>query len=318
MAVRDRIKTTTTSTGSPFTLSTTPPTGYFAFDRFTNSDANIPVAIVQQDGAKWQVCFCTITNSGATLTVNTVVMTHNNNTTPVTFDAGTKDVFVAPIASAVAMLRENNTFTGTNTFPNTGLKVQDTDASHVLTLASGALTADRTLTLTTGSAADRTLDISAANVTISTAGAALIDDASTNAQQATLGMFDCVKAFSNQIDVEGTTIDSTIDHIRTAGYYQAGDGGGALYKKVSGTPTSGVGTKYIESSGGQRWEYSPDTEINAKAYGLKADNSTTETTILQAVLDAANTSNVVILPQGTIISGPLTISVKDLILVRGQ
>lgn len=159
MAVLDRIKTTTTSTSSPFTLSTSAPTGYFAFDKFSNNDANIPVAIVQRDGAKWQVCYCTISSSGTTLTVNTVVTNHNNNTTPVTFDAGTHDVFVAPIASAVAMLRENNTFTGNNTFPNTGLKVLDTGADHTLTIKPNEnLAADRTLNVVVG-AADRTLTL---------------------------------------------------------------------------------------------------------------------------------------------------------------
>lgn len=73
-------------------------------------------------------------------------------------------------------------------FPNTGLKVQDTNASHNLTIAPGTdLTADRTLTITTGDAA-RTLDISAGSVTISAAGAALIDDAAASNQRTTLGL----------------------------------------------------------------------------------------------------------------------------------
>lgn len=73
-------------------------------------------------------------------------------------------------------------------FANTGLKLEDTNASHLLTVVPGSdLTADRTFTLTTGDAA-RTLDISAGNVTVSTAGAALIDDASAAAQRATLGV----------------------------------------------------------------------------------------------------------------------------------
>lgn len=47
------------------------------------------------------------------------------------------------------------------TFNNTGLKLRDTNASHNLTIAPGSdLTADRTLTITTGDA-DRTLTISA-------------------------------------------------------------------------------------------------------------------------------------------------------------
>jgi hypothetical protein len=72
--------------------------------------------------------------------------------------------------------------------PNTGLRVFDTNASHQLTIKPGSdLTAARTLTLTTGDA-DRTLDISAASVTISTFGASLIDDAAASNARTTLGL----------------------------------------------------------------------------------------------------------------------------------
>tara|TARA_R110000868_G_scaffold70726_1_gene207589 strand:+ start:751 stop:1776 length:1026 start_codon:yes stop_codon:yes gene_type:complete len=71
---------------------------------------------------------------------------------------------------------------------NTGLKIKDTNATHGLTIAPGSnITADRVLTVTTGDA-DRTLDISAGSVTVSAAGAALIDDADAAAQRTTLGL----------------------------------------------------------------------------------------------------------------------------------
>lgn len=71
---------------------------------------------------------------------------------------------------------------------NTGLKVKDTDASHGLSFVPGSnLTADRVLTITTGDAA-RTLDISAANTTVSAFGASLVDDASATVARATLGI----------------------------------------------------------------------------------------------------------------------------------
>lgn len=69
------------------------------------------------------------------------------------------------------------------------LSVRDSDGSNTLSIAVGSnLTANTILTLTTGATSNRTLDISASNVTISTAGAALIDDASATAQIATLGL----------------------------------------------------------------------------------------------------------------------------------
>ncbi len=76
----------------------------------------------------------------------------------------------------------------TLTLTNTGLHLLDTNASHDLIIAPGSnLTADRTLTITTGDAA-RTLDISAASVTVSTFGASLVDDASKLVAQGTLGI----------------------------------------------------------------------------------------------------------------------------------
>ena len=73
------------------------------------------------------------------------------------------------------------------TVPNTGLHLLDTNASHDLIVKPGSnLTADHTLTLTTGDA-DRTLDISAANVTVSSFGATLVDDADAATALATLG-----------------------------------------------------------------------------------------------------------------------------------
>ncbi len=73
------------------------------------------------------------------------------------------------------------------TLPNTGLHLLDTDASHDLIVKPGSnLSADRTLTVTTGDA-DRTLDISAGSVTISAFGASLLDDTTAADARSTLG-----------------------------------------------------------------------------------------------------------------------------------
>src|SRR5207237_4173576 len=77
----------------------------------------------------------------------------------------------------------------TATFANAdGLRILDTDGSHSLRIVPGSnLTANRSFTLTTGNV-NRTLDISAANVTITAAGAALIDDADEPTQRTKLGV----------------------------------------------------------------------------------------------------------------------------------
>lgn len=290
MAIHDRIRTTTTQTGVLTTVdvSASAPSGFKKFSatgRFAVNDANIPVVIAHQTINEWQVCFCTYSATDQ-LTVNTVLASSKSDDTAVSFTAGTKDVFVANSSKAIAALREANTFTGNNTFPNTGLKVQDTDASHVLTLASGALTANRTLTLTTGSAADRTLDISAANVTISTAGAALIDDATTLAQQQTLGAFDTVAA------VNAATIDSSVNHIRTAGYYAAQDGGAGLYRRFSTNATTPSHAVHITSNSGQYvWELVMKDMINVLAVGAKGDGTQDDTVFIQRAVDAGKFLN---------------------------
>lgn len=78
--------------------------------------------------------------------------------------------------------------TGTLTLGNAGLHLRDSDASHDLIITPGSnLSVDRVLTITTGDAA-RTLDISAASVTVSSFGASLVDDAAASNARTTLGL----------------------------------------------------------------------------------------------------------------------------------
>lgn len=83
----------------------------------------------------------------------------------------------------------NVSITGGSIVTNaSSLSIRDSDGSHIMSFAVGSnLTANRVFTLTTGDAA-RTLDISASNVTITTAGAAILDDADAAAQRTTLGL----------------------------------------------------------------------------------------------------------------------------------
>lgn len=85
-----------------------------------------------------------------------------------------------------------NAVFATVTVNNTGLHVLDTDASHDLIIIPGTnLTADRNLTISSGDA-NRALDISAADVTISSFGASLVDDAAASNARTTLQIFSAV------------------------------------------------------------------------------------------------------------------------------
>jgi hypothetical protein len=93
-----------------------------------------------------------------------------------------------------------------------GVSIRDADASNVMTIAVGSnLTANTTLTLTTGATTNRTLDISAANVTVSVAGAALIDDADAAAQRTTLGLGTIATQNANAVSITGGSVTGITD-----------------------------------------------------------------------------------------------------------
>lgn len=89
----DRVKDTTTSTATPFTVSGTAPTSYQTFSaRYTVGDNYIPVCIANSAANEWQVCYCTYSASNQ-LTVDQVIYSSNSDNA-VTFSAGAKDIFV--------------------------------------------------------------------------------------------------------------------------------------------------------------------------------------------------------------------------------
>jgi hypothetical protein len=121
----------------------------------------------------------------ATTTANRIVYSTALNTigesaANLTYDGTT-------LTSATASIG-TGTVTTDITIPNTGLHIFDTDSSHDLIVKPGSnLTADRILTVTTGDSA-RTLNISAADVTVSSFGSTLVDDADNTTARATLGL----------------------------------------------------------------------------------------------------------------------------------
>lgn len=86
---------------------------------------------------------------------------YSGDTVEVALDGGTVTMTIAAgSGGGTGNLSDGDTLTTGLTFPNTGLHILDTNATHGLILSPGSnLTADRTLTVTTGDT-DRTLTIS--------------------------------------------------------------------------------------------------------------------------------------------------------------
>ena len=105
LVINDRVRETSTTTGSgAFTLAGA-VTGYETFATGIGTNDTY-YAIHLQDGAEWEVGIGAV--SGTTLTRSSVISSSNGDAA-VVFSAGTKDVFCTMPASKVAYIDNNDT-----------------------------------------------------------------------------------------------------------------------------------------------------------------------------------------------------------------
>lgn len=90
--VRDRVKETTTTTGTGTVTLLGAATGYQSFSAIGNANDTY-YCIAGQSSSEWEVGIGTYTSAGATLS-RTTVLESSNSGNLVSFSAGTKDVFV--------------------------------------------------------------------------------------------------------------------------------------------------------------------------------------------------------------------------------
>jgi hypothetical protein len=88
----DRVKETTTTTGTGTVTLLGASTGYQSFSVIGNGNTTY-YTIAGQTGSEWEVGIGTYTSSGTTLARTTVIASSNSGSL-VNFSAGTKDVFV--------------------------------------------------------------------------------------------------------------------------------------------------------------------------------------------------------------------------------
>jgi hypothetical protein len=144
----DRVKETTTTTGTGTVTLLGASTGFQSFSAIGNTNTTY-YTIVAQTGTEWEVGIGTYTSSGTTLARTTVISSSNAGAL-VNFSAGTKDVFVTYPAEytangigggigAVQLNADTVTVSGTLLTGQNGFSVGP------LTVASGV-----TITVTSG------------------------------------------------------------------------------------------------------------------------------------------------------------------------
>lgn len=144
----DRVKETTTTTGTGTVTLLGASTGYQSFAAIGNANTTY-YTIAGQSGSEWEVGIGTYTSSGTTLSRDTVLASSNGGSL-VVFSAGTKDVFVTYPAEytanalgggigAVLLNADTMTVSGTIATGQNGLTVGPLtiNSGVTLTVASG-------------------------------------------------------------------------------------------------------------------------------------------------------------------------------------
>ena len=143
LVLADRVKETTTTTGTGAIALAGAVVGFRAFSA-TVGDANTCYyTIADQSGANWEVGIGIYTSSGNTLSRDTVIASSNAGVA-VTFGAGTKDVFVTYPAGKSLYLDASNTL---NMVDNLLVQANIKDYAETIAtpaISSGTLTLDMT------------------------------------------------------------------------------------------------------------------------------------------------------------------------------
>ena len=133
----DRVKETTTTTGTGTVTLLGASTGFQSFSAIGNGNSTY-YTIAGQTSSEWEVGIGTYTSSGTTLS-RTTVLSSSNSGSLVSFSAGTKDVFVTQPSSRTVYVgaSDQTIYAANNAQGNGGLVVNATTISNNYTVASG-------------------------------------------------------------------------------------------------------------------------------------------------------------------------------------
>ena len=169
--VKDRVKETTTTTGTGTVTLLGAASGFQSFSAIGNGNVTY-YAIVGQTSAEWEVGIGTYTSSGTTLSRDTILASSNSGSA-VNFSAGTKDVFVTYPASAGQLPYTFNNQTSTYT-------VVVSDLGKVINCTTGTFTVNLTSAATLGAGFNCWVwNSGAGTITIDPASSETIDGVST-------------------------------------------------------------------------------------------------------------------------------------------
>src|SRR6056300_1718470 len=220
LVVNDRVKETSTTTGTGTLTLAGAVSGFETFSSAIGNTNTTYYSIVNSNG-EFEVGLGNV--SAGALSRDTIISSSNSDAA-VNFSAGTKNVFCTLPASKAVILDSSD-----NIVANNGSNLTNLNADNLATgtVANARLDADLAAIGGLTSAADKGIQFTgsgtAGTFDLTTAGKALLDDADAAAQRTTLGLGSIA-----QLNTVTLTTDTTGDYVAslTAGTGITGDGTG--------------------------------------------------------------------------------------------